>query len=70
MTYTYNGPDETDDPDCPYPLVFGIGTTSNKVVISYDALPTTIPNGVVDLDFSYSGGTSAGHGDQGLHLQF
>jgi len=59
LTYTYNGPDETDDPDCPYPLIFGIGTTSNKVVISYDALSTTVPNGVVDLDFSYSGGTSA-----------
>ena len=58
LRYTYNGPDETDDVDCPYPLVFGIGTDSNKVVISYDTLSTTVPDGVSDINFSYGGTTS------------
>ena len=55
LSYTFNGPDETGDPDCPYPLVFGIGTNSNKVVISYDSLSSTTPNGVTSLAFTYGG---------------
>jgi hypothetical protein len=58
ISYTYNGPNETNDPDCPYPLVFAIGTPSNKVVISYDQLSTLVPDGVTDIDFNGSGGTT------------
>ena len=53
--YTYNGPDETGDPDCPYPLIFGIGTNSNKVVITYDSFSSTVPNGVTSVNFVDSG---------------
>ena len=59
ISYTYNGPDETTDPDCPYPLIFGIGTSSNKVVISYDSLSTTIPNGVTSIALQYGGVSTA-----------
>lgn len=53
-SYTYAGPDETGDPDCPYPLIYGIGTDSNKVVVQYDALSTTLPDGAEDFNFVYS----------------
>ena len=54
IRYTYNGPDETGDPDCPYPLVFAIGTDSNKVVFQYNELATAVPNGVSGLNFVYT----------------
>lgn len=53
-TYSYAGADETGDPDCPYPLIFGIGTQSNKIVVSYDALSTDVPNGCTDFNFVYA----------------
>jgi len=53
-SYTAPGGDETGDPDAPYPLIFGVGTASNKVVFRYDALSTTLPNGVVDINFVYA----------------
>ena len=46
--------DETNDPDCPYPTVFGIGTLSNKIVFKYDAFSTVLPNGVTDVNFVYA----------------
>lgn len=55
LKYTYNGPDETGDPDCPYPLIFGIGTDSNKIVVRYDQLSTIIPDVVTGLNFVYNG---------------
>ena len=53
-SYTAPGGDETGDPDAPYPLLFGVGTASQKVVFRYDALSTTLPNGVVDINFVYA----------------
>lgn len=53
-TYTYNGRAETTDPDCPYPYVFGIGTDSKKIVVSYDQLSSQVPNGVLDVSFVYA----------------
>ena len=53
-TYTYEGPDETGDPDCPYPLIFGIGTESLKVVVEYDSLTDEVPQGATDFNFVYS----------------
>ena len=47
----------TNDPDCPHPTLFGIGTTSDKLVFSYDAFSTVLPNGVLDWEFSYDGVT-------------
>lgn len=52
--YSYNGRSETDDPDCPYPFVFGIGTDSKKIVISYDQLSDQVPDGVLDVSFVYT----------------
>lgn len=52
--YTYQGPDETGDPDCPYPLIFGIGTDSVKVVVEYDALTDQLPQGCTDFSFVYA----------------
>lgn len=52
--YTSPGGNETGDPDAPYPLIFGIGTTSKKVVFKYEALSTELPNGVIDLNFVYA----------------
>ena len=52
--YEYSGPDETGDPDCPYPLLFGIGTNSRKVVIEYNDLASSDPDGVTDVNFVYS----------------
>ena len=46
--------DETGDPDCPYPTVFGVGTLSNKIVFKYDAFSTVLPNGVTDVNFVYT----------------
>ena len=54
-SYNYNGPDETGDPDCPYPLIFGIGTNSNKVVITYNGFSSEIPDGVTSVSFVDSG---------------
>lgn len=51
--------DLTGDPDCPHPTLFGIGTTSNKVVFSYNQLSTILPNGVTDFSLSYDGVTYA-----------
>lgn len=53
-SYTYSGPDETGDPDCPYPLLFGIGTNSRKIVIQYNDLASSDPDGVTDVSFVYS----------------
>ena len=55
-TCTYESPtgNETGDPDAPYPLIFGIGTNSKKVVFRYDSLSTQLPNGVNDLSFVYA----------------
>lgn len=52
--YEYSGPDETGDPDCPYPLLFGIGTNSKKIVVQYDDLASSSPDGATDLNFVYS----------------
>ena len=46
--------DETGDPDCPYPTVFGVGTLSNKIVFKYDAFSTVLPDGVTDVNFVYT----------------
>ena len=46
--------DETGDPDCPYPTMFGVGTLSNKVIFSYDAFSSVLPNGVTDVNFVYT----------------
>jgi hypothetical protein len=53
-SYNYNGQDETGDPDCPYPLIFGIGTDSNKIVFKYNSLSTEIPDSVNDVNFVYA----------------
>ncbi len=57
VKYTYSGQNLTNDPDCPFPDLFGIGTESTKVVFSYNSLSTTLPNGVTDLALSYNGAT-------------
>jgi len=53
-SYTVPSGDETGDPDAPYPLIYGIGTNSNKVVFTYNQLSTELPNGVNDLNFVYA----------------
>lgn len=53
-SYSHSGPDETGDPDCPYPTVFGIGTDSNKIIFKYDQLSTELPNGCTDFNLVYS----------------
>ena len=55
-TCSYENPegDETGDPDCPYPTMFGVGTLSNKIVFSYDAFSSILPNGVTDINFVYA----------------
>ena len=53
-SYTYNGPDETNDPDCPYPTIFAVGTESNKIVFRYNSLSTVIPDTVNDISFVYA----------------
>lgn len=53
-SYNYNGQDETGDPDCPYPLIFGVGTDSNKIVFRYNSLSTDIPDSVNDVNFVYA----------------
>ena len=61
LTYTTgkNGlePALGDDPECPHPNVWGIGTSSNKLMFSYDSLSTTQPDGVSDFSLSYDGVT-------------
>ena len=59
LSYTMPEGTLTDDPDCPHPTVFGFGSDKNKLAFSYDSLSTTVPNGVTDFSFSYSGGTYA-----------
>jgi|SaaInlV_100m_DNA_5_1039725.scaffolds.fasta_scaffold04364_8 hypothetical protein len=54
ISYTYNGPNETDDPDCPYPTIFAVGSTANKIVFRYESLSTVIPDTVNDINFVYS----------------
>ncbi len=49
--------DLTGDPDCPHPTLFGIGTDSNKLVLSYDQFSTQVPNGVTGFEVSYDGVT-------------
>lgn len=53
---SYDSPtgDETGDADCPYPTVYAFGTTSTKILISYDQLSTELPNGVTDINFVYA----------------
>lgn len=53
-TYTYNGPDETGDPDCPYPTIHAIGTESNKIAFKYDSLSNELPDAVLDVSFVYA----------------
>lgn len=53
-SYTYNGPDETGDPDCPYPTIHTIGTESNKIAFRYNSLSTEIPDAVQDISFVYT----------------
>ena len=61
----YSGVDNvTGDPDAPHPTLFAVGTDTNKVVVSYDSLSTTIPNGVTDMEFSYDGVTYTDVWDQ------
>ena len=57
VKYTYGGQNLTNDPDCPFPDLFGIGTQSTKIVFSYNSLSTTLPNGVTDVALSYNGAT-------------
>ncbi|AIX17304.1 hypothetical protein Syn7803C76_82 [Synechococcus phage ACG-2014b] len=68
LKYTYNGQDLTQDPDCPFPDLFGIGTESNKIVFSYDSLSTTLSDGVTDFAFSFSGATYINVYDAALGL--
>ena len=49
--------DLTGDVDCPHPTLFGVGTTSNKLVFEYDSLSSELPDGVNDLELSYDGVT-------------
>lgn len=64
-TISYSGTENvTGDPDAPHPTLFAIGTDSDKVVVSYDSLSTTIPNGVTDMEFSYDGVTYTDVWDQ------
>ena len=60
----YTADDLTGDPDCPHPTLFGFGTGSNKIAIQYNALSTTVPNGVQDFSFSYDGVTYTDVWDQ------
>ena len=60
----YTTDDLTGDPDCPHPTLFGFGTGSNKIAIQYNALSTTVPNGVQDFSFSYDGVTYTDVWDQ------
>ena len=53
-SYTSPDGDETGDPDAPYPLIYGVGTASEKIVFRYDSLSTELPNGVTDLNFVYA----------------
>ena len=59
LSYTMPEGTATGDPDCPHPTVFGFGSDKNKLAFSYDSLSTTLPNGVTDFSFSYSGGAYA-----------
>lgn len=54
-SYTTESGDETGDPDCPYPTIYGIGTDSKKLVFKYNALSTEVPTGVTKINFVYSG---------------
>lgn len=55
---SYSGVEDlTSDPDCPHPTLYAIGTDSNKVVVTYNALSTELPDGVIDMEFSYDGVT-------------
>ena len=51
------GEDLTGDPDCPHPTLFGIGTDSLKIVFSYNAFSSQLPDGVLDFEASYDGVT-------------
>ena len=58
--------DITGDPDCPHPTLFGFGTDTNKLAFRYNALSTTLPDGVVDFELSYDGITWTDVWDQGI----
>ena len=65
-TLKYTAPqDLTGDPDCPHPTLFGFGTTSYKLAFKYDALATTQPTGVQDIQISYTGSGYVDAWDQG-----
>lgn len=68
LRYTYNGKNITNDDDCPYPDLFGIGTESNKIAFRYDSLSTTLPDGVTDFAFSYDGVTYVDVYDETLQI--
>ena len=68
LRYTYNGKNITNDDDCPYPDLFGIGTESNKIAFRYDSLSTTLPDGVTDFGFSYDGVTYVDVYDETLQI--
>jgi len=52
-SYTTESGDETGDPDCPYPTIYGIGTDSKKLIFKYNALSTEVPTGVTKINFMY-----------------
>lgn len=68
LRYTYRGPNLTNDDDCPFPDLFAIGTSSNKIVFRYNQLSTTLPDGVTDFAFSYDGVTYTDVYDEVLQI--
>ncbi|NHK40194.1 hypothetical protein, partial [Thermus thermophilus] len=68
LRYTYRGPNLTNDDDCPFPDLFAIGTSSNKIVFRYNQLSTTLPDGVKDFAFSYDGVTYTDVYDEVLQI--
>jgi|SaaInlV_120m_DNA_3_1039746.scaffolds.fasta_scaffold05358_6 hypothetical protein len=68
VKYTYSGQNLTNDLDCPFPDLFGIGTDSQKVVFQYNQLSSTLPDGVTDFQFSYNGATYVDVYDEVLQI--
>lgn len=68
LKYTYGGQNLTNDDDCPYPDLFGIGTSSNKIAFSYNSLSSELPDGVTDFSFSYDGVTYVDVYDETLQI--
>ena len=68
LKYTYGGQNITNDADCPYPDLFGIGTESNKIAFRYNSLSSELPDGVTDFSFSYDGVTYTDVYDEALQI--